>query len=211
MNTGPLIASGLIILIFCVGVARVFFGYWVVRRDADEEWETFCQQNPKQAKKTTQEKFTNTYRLTHNPRGLAYSTAALAAAALITPISVMLLTLFYDQVIVQEFDPNAPAASTVAEEVRRQFRRDGPLVYSFFIFFGLIASWGAVAYVTARMFHAKDRLASHDDLREIQGLPPLESIEPVRKRPKWSPLVKGKDGLVLSKNHKSPSSNQTQE
>jgi len=202
MNTGPLIALTLIILIFFGGVIRAAFGYWVVRKDAENEWESLCQHYPKQAKKTTREKFTSTYRSTHNPRGLAYCTAALAIAALATPLAVMMLSLFYDQFIVQEFDPNAPAATTVAEEVRRQFHRDGPLVYSFFIFFGLIASWGAVAYFTARLYHAKANLSGNDDLRELHGLAPLEPKQPVRKRPKWSPLVKTDDGLTLGKNRK---------
>lgn len=204
MNTGPIIAMILVALVIVIGTVRTVYGYWVVRRDADDEWQDFIRLSPKQAKKTNRQKFVATYRLAHNPRGLAYSTGALALAVLVTPLAVMLLTYFYSMVIVQEIDPNRLPSETLAEEIRRQFRRDGPLVYSFFIFFGLIGSWGTVAWVMARFYHKTDDGEFDESLRITRGEKPLGEIKLKRKRPKWSPLVQTNDGLLLSKTGKRP-------
>ena len=202
MNTGPIIAMILVALILVAGTARTIYGYWVVRRDAEDEWGDFKRLSPKQAKKTNKQKFVATYRLAHNPRGLAYSTGALALAVLVTPLAVMVLTYFYSAVIVQEIDPNRLPSETLAEEIRRQFRRDGPLVYSFFIFFGLIGSWGAVAWVMAWFYHRGDDDEFDESLRITRGEKPLGKIKLKRKRPSWSPLVQTDDGLLLSKTGK---------
>ncbi|VAW00250.1 hypothetical protein MNBD_ALPHA06-1184 [hydrothermal vent metagenome] len=199
MNTGPLIAMGLILALLASGAIRSIFGYWLVRRDAKQEWKLFQRSNAKEAFRTDEQQFIAAYCRAHSPRGLAYSTSALAVAVLVTPLAVMLLTWLYANGIVQEVDPNAPPATTVAEEVRRQFRSDGPLVYSFFLFFGLIGSWGAVAYVTARLYHRDGRFEMDEELREIRGDAPLPKGKAGRKRPKWSPLVQTNDGLALQK------------
>ncbi|MBL4617227.1 MAG: hypothetical protein JKY46_05985 [Robiginitomaculum sp.] len=198
MNTGPIIAMILVALALLAGTVRTVYGYWSVRRDADDEWQDFKRLSPKQAKKTTQQKFVTTYRLAHNPRGLAYSTGALALAVLVTPLAVMILTYFYSVVIVQEIDPNRLPSETLAEEIRRQFRRDGPLVYSFFIFFGLISSWGAVAWVMAWFYHKTDDDEFDESLRITRGEKPLGKIKLKRKRPSWSPLVQTGEGLSLN-------------
>ncbi|PHR63178.1 MAG: hypothetical protein COA47_00760 [Robiginitomaculum sp.] len=204
MNTGPMIALGLIALILIVGIIRTLVGYWVVHRDAAEEWLVFQTNNSKQADKTSEEQFTQAYTRAHSPRGLAFATGALAVAALVTPLAVMALTFIYANVIVQEVDPNAPIATTIAEEVRRQLRTDGPLVYSFFLFFGLIGSWGGVAYVTARLFYRDDTAPIEENLRKIRGDAPLSTGKAGRKRPSWSPLVRGDAGLTLDKNLSKP-------
>lgn len=202
MNTGPIIALTIVALLLVFGAIRAAYGYWVVRRDAADEWDVFCRQNNSQAKKTSRDQFISAYKQAHNPRGLAYSVAALGLGVLVTPLAVMALTFFYANVIVQEFDPNAAPAQTVAEEVRRQFRRDGPLIYSFFLFFGLIASWGGVAWLVARWYHRSDDIEFGDNLRSVRGDAPLAKVKAVRKRPKWSPLVQSDAGLVLGKARK---------
>ncbi len=204
MNTGPMIALGLIFLILVAGIIRTLVSYWVVRRDATEEWLAFQTNSPKQAQKTNEEQFVQAYTRAHSPRGLAFATGALAIAALITPLAVMALTFIYANVIVQEVDPNAPIATSIAEEVRRQLRTDGPLVYSFFLFFGLIGSWGGVAYITARLYYREDEAGPESHLRKIRGDAPLPTGKVGRKRPSWSPLVRGEAGLTLDKNRSKP-------
>ncbi|MBL4594946.1 MAG: hypothetical protein JKX99_00055 [Robiginitomaculum sp.] len=204
MNTGPLIALGLVFLLLLGGALRAAFGYWMVRRDANDEWQAFAKTNSKEARRTNQQQFVQAYTRAHNPRGLAYGTAALALAALVTPLAVMALTFIYANVIVQTPDEAAPIATTLAQEVRQQLRRDGPLVYSFFLFFGLIGSWGGVAYVVARLYHRDGVSSLGDELRTVRGDAPLPMGKPARKRPKWSPLVRSGEDLVLGEEYGKP-------
>jgi hypothetical protein len=199
MNTGPIVALGLVALMLLVGAIRSVYGYWSVRRDAGNEWEKIRLDQRKAAARTSEQQFLTAYKKAHSPRGLAYSTAALALAVLVTPLAVMVLTFLYAHVIVQPVDPDAPLATTVAEQVKQQFRRDGPLVYAFFLFFGLIASWGGIAYLVARRYHRDGGFGLDDELREIRGDAPLPTAKPGRKRPSWSPLVKTDKGLILDK------------
>ncbi len=195
MNTGPIIALLFMFALFVLAMARVGWGYYAVRRDAREEWPLFSLTKAGQAKDMNEARFVDAYVRAHGPRGLLYAAITLLAALLVTPLAVMLLTGFYAAFIAQP-DAAKAASSSFSGAVSSQLRLDGPLVYAFFLFFGLIASWGLTAFAIAWRFHRK-RPGDLDD--ELQGLPDSDAPLPprARPRPKWSPLVRTKDGLKL--------------
>jgi len=197
MNIGPLIAIVLFALLFVVAALRAAFGYWWVRREADEEWPDFKNNQPEMAAKLSKEQYVQAYIRVHGPRGALYGAVMLLAAAILTPAIMLMLTALYGVLIAQPITPAGTASTNLAGEVSRQFRLDGPLVYAFFLFFGLIASWGGVAFVVAHRFHRHRPGSLEDELRLARGEGELPDAPAPRQRPKWSPLVQTDDGLKM--------------
>lgn len=197
MNTGPLIAIALFVLLFVVTALRAALGYRVVHRDAREEWPD-CQKNqPGLVKGLNEEQYVQAYVRAHGPRGALYGAVMLIAAAVLTPVIMLMLTALYGFLIAEPVTTTSAASAGLAGEVSRQFRLDGPLVYAFFLFFGLIASWGGVAFVVAHRFHRNRPGSLEDELRLARGEGDLPDAPKQRPRPKWSPLVQTEDGLKL--------------
>lgn len=197
MNTGPLIAITLFALLFVVAALRAALGYRMVNRDAREEWQD-CQKNqPQRIKGLNEDQYVQAYVRAHGPRGALYSAVMLIAAAVLTPAIMLMLTALYGVLIAQPITPAGAASANLAGEVSRQFRLDGPLVYAFFLFFGLIASWAGVAFVVAHRFHRNRPGSLEDELRLARGEGELPDAPTQRQRPKWSPLVQTEDGLKM--------------
>ncbi len=195
MNTGPLIALALMALLFAAAVLRAVLGYRAVYRDAHAEWPAFQSGRPDLAEGMTEQGFVRAFVRAHGPRPALYGAVMLVLAALLTPLIVVMLTTLYSLLIAT---PSNPAdGSALVQGVQHQFRRDGPLVYAFFMFFGLIASWGLVAFLVARRYHSRRPGSLDDELRLERGDEPLPTAPKARPRPKWSPLVQTKDGLRL--------------
>lgn len=197
MNTGPLIAIFLFILLFVLIALRAGLGYLNVRKDAREEWPLFKEARKDLTKGVNAEQFESAYVRTHGPRGALYGAVMLVTAAVLTPVIMLILTALYGILIAEPVTGTGVSSSDLAGEVGRQFRLDGPLVYAFFLFFGLIASWGLVAFFVAQRFHRLRPGSLEDELRVERGEGELPDVEVKRARPKWSPLVKTNDGLKL--------------
>jgi len=198
MNTGPLIALALMALLFVVAALRAILGYRAVYRDAHAEWPAFQAGRPDLAKGLDRQGFIRAFVRAYGPRAALYSAVLLVLAAVLTPLFMLVLTWLYSVLIA---DPSqAAGGSDLAHEVHRQFRTDGPLVYAFFMFFGLIASWGLVAFLVARRYHGRRPGSLDDELHLERGDAPLPDARPSRSRPKWSPLVHTRDGLRLPRN-----------
>jgi len=197
MNTGPLIAILLFVLLFMLVALRAGLGYLNVRKDAREEWPAFKLARKGLSKGVNAEQFENAYVRTHGPRGALYGAVMLVAAAVLTPVIMLILTALYGVLIAEPVTGSGMTPSDLAGEVGRQFRMDGPLVYAFFLFFGLIGSWGLVAFFVAQRFHRLRPGSLEDELRVERGEGDLPDIEIKRARPKWSPLVQTHEGLKL--------------
>jgi uncharacterized membrane protein YdbT with pleckstrin-like domain len=197
MNTGPIIAIAFFVLLLLLVILRAVWGYVQVSKDAHEEWPDYKKNMPRHAKGINGERFHRAYMRAHAPRGAAYGAVMLVAAAMLTPFIMLILTGLYDVLIAQPFDSSRVTRASFDGEVGRQFRLDGPLVYAFFLFFGLIASWGVIAFTVAHRFHKNRPGSLEDELRIERGDAPLPDAPGGRARPKWSPLVKTEDGLKL--------------
>ncbi len=202
MNTGPLIAIVFIGLVLVLAALRAGLGYRQVRRDADEEWPDFKKTRPDLAKGLSDEAFTSAYVRAHGPRGALYGAIMLVAAVVLTPVIMLMLTGFYGVFIADSSGGTGLNGVNLTNEVRRQFQLDGPLVYAFFLFFGLIASWGAIAFIVARRFHRGRPGSLDDEIRSARGDATLPDAPLARPRPKWSPLVQTDGGLKLPENTK---------
>ncbi len=209
MDRGPLIALALMALLFAVAVLRAVLGYRAVYQDAHAEWPAFQTQRPDLAKGMDKQGFVRAFVRAHGPRPALYSAIMLVLAAVLTPLIVMVLTTLYSMLIAT---PSNPAdGSALVQGVQHQFRRDGPLVYAFFMFFGLIASWGLVAFVVARFYHSHRPGSLEDEVRHERGDAPLPAAPKARPRPKWSPLVQTKDGLRLPQHANKEAANKESE
>ena len=197
MNTGPLIAILLFVLLFVLVALRAGLGYLSVRKDAREEWPVFKRDRKAQTKGLSAEQFENAYVRAHGPRGALYGAVMLVVAAVLTPVIMLILTGLYGVLIAEPVTGSGMRPADLTGEVGRQFRMDGPLVYAFFLFFGLIASWGVVAFFVAKRFHRLRPGSLEDELRVERGEGELPDVEVKRARPKWSPLVQTDDGLKM--------------
>ncbi|PHS26962.1 MAG: hypothetical protein COA85_05640 [Robiginitomaculum sp.] len=197
MNTGPLIAIALFALLFVVAALRAVLGYRWVHRDAREEWPDYKKNQPRLTKGLNEDQYVQAYVRTHGPRGALYGAVMLITAAILTPVIMLMLTALYGILIAEPMPTAGTASANLAGEVGRQFRLDGPLVYAFFLFFGLIASWGGVAFVVAHRFHRNRPGSLEEELRLARGEDELPDAPTQRQRPKWSPLVQTDDGLKM--------------
>lgn len=188
-------------LLLTLAALRSFFGYKAVYRDAVEEWPSFRLTHKDLVKDINAEQFKKAYARAHGPRGPLYGAVTLLAAAIFTPLFMVVVTGLYQVFVAQPAQIGGGSGMDLADEVRKQFRRDGPLVYSFFLFFGLIASWGAVAFIIAKRFHGNRPGSLEDEIRAVRGDEALPDAPVRRSRPKWSPLVKTDDGLKLPDAH----------
>lgn len=192
-----MIVIALFALLFMLAALYTLMGYNTTRLDAQAEWPTFKRIHHKQTKGLNEDQFIRAYLRVYGPRGPLYGVMTLLAAAIFTPLFMIVVTALYQVFIAQPADIGGGSGVNLADEVRQQFRRDGPLVYSFFLFFGLIASWGTVAFFIAKRFHGNRPGDLEEELRIMRGDAPLQNAPKSRPRPKWSPLVQTKDGLKL--------------
>ncbi len=197
MNTGPLIAIAFIALVFALAALRTGLGYLNVHRDAAEEWPAYKKDLSQLVKGLGAEQFQRAYIRAYGPRGPLYGIITLLAAAVLTPPIMLVLTELYGIFIAEPTNGSGLASANLTNEVQRQFRRDGPLVYSFFLFFGLIASWGLIAFIVAHRFHKTRPGSLEDELRVARGEADHPDALLSRSRPKWSPLIQTQEGLKL--------------
>lgn len=213
-DRGPQMALLFFVLLLVAGTVRVVFAFWRVARDAGTEWPVFQHMQPGRASRVTEAEFRAAYIKAHGPHGLAVAIIAIMLAAAITPLAMMLLNFFYHKFVIIPEGTDLPPPQTITEEFQRQLRRDGPIVRSFFLFFGLLASWSVMAYLLASFYHRWVGEGKDREWRHIRGLDGSESLgsadmpawrkqkNPKRKRPRWSPLVETDEGdLALPDNY----------
>lgn len=97
--------------------------------------------------------FVTTYRRVNGPRASTYAAAALWGVLLATPIIAKILEVLLELVW------QLSGRSRVFEP--------GYLVWAFFIFFGLMGAWAAIAYMVARRYHARTPGRLDDELRSL--------------------------------------------
>lgn len=203
-DRGPQVALLFFAVLLLAGAVRVIFAFWRVAHDARTEWPTFRELQPTCATRVSESDFRKAYVKAHGPHGLAMALVAILLAALITPLAMMALTFIYHKFVVIPDTANLPAPENMAEEFRRQLRRDGPLVRAFFLFFGLLASWSAVAFFLAALYHRWVGEGKDSEWRAIRGLDgsmnqgdadaPAWRKKKRRARPSWSPLIETDEG-----------------
>jgi hypothetical protein len=97
--------------------------------------------------------FVSTYRRVNGPRTSTYCAVTLWSVLLATPIIAKILE------VALELLWQMSGQSRVFEP--------GYLVWAFFIFFGLMGSWAAIAFIVARRYHARTPGRLDDELRSL--------------------------------------------
>jgi len=130
-----------------MGCLALFFGlraglaWQAVRRDARADY-TYKKAQGMVPDSLDQDQYEQIYRKVYNPRGLIHVAGAMLAILLVTPIAMFVLE------VVLNFLYNLSGQDRVIEP--------GYLVWHFFLFFGMIAVWVAVAYYAARRYHSSE-------------------------------------------------------
>lgn len=211
-DRGPQVALLFFAFLLLAGFIRVIFAFWRVSRDARLEWPVFERLQPQRAARISETQFRKAYVKAHGPHGLAVALTVILLVAAITPFAMMLLTFLYHKFVIIPEGTQVPDPKNLAEEFRQQLNRDGPLVRSFFLFFGLLFSWSVVAFLVASLYHRWVGEGKDREWRAIRGLDgseirgskdaPAYWKKKKRTRPKWSPLVETDDGeLALPDNY----------
>lgn len=158
----------------------VLFGFWFHRHrqlsmEAREEWEERSATRTKTVKGVDREHFLRIYVSGHEPRWALYAGGTLLVALLTTPvIGVGLMSLW--PVIVLGLD-GGPWYDV------------GYYPWMFYMFFGMCFSWAGVAFVMARLHHARRPEPFNAALMRARG-EPLDEVVIPRKRPAWAKKVR---------------------
>jgi hypothetical protein len=129
---------------------RAVIGWLGLSREAQSDFD-YRMQNGMIPADIDQTFFVETYRRVNGPRTATYAAVALWAALLATPIIAKILEVLLNLLW------QLSGQSRVFEP--------GYLVWAFFIFFGLIGAWAAIAFLVARRFHARTPGRLEDELK----------------------------------------------
>lgn len=132
-----LVLMGVIAVIFGV---RAFLGWLQVRSDARADYD-YKRDNGMVPDAMDRETYEKIYRRVYGPRGPVHVAGAMLAILIATPIAMI----------------GFEAGLNLAYNLSGQSRviEPGYLVWQFFLFFGMIAVWVAIAYLAARQYHRR--------------------------------------------------------
>ncbi|MEC9249902.1 MAG: hypothetical protein VX501_04585 [Pseudomonadota bacterium] len=158
----------------------ILFGYWFHRRrelgaDAVDEWEERSRSRTKTVKGVDRETFLNIYVSGHEPRWALYACGTLLIALLTTPVIGVALMMLWP-IIVLGLD-GGPWYDV------------GYYPWMFYMFFGMCFSWAGVAFLMARLHHARRPEPFNAALARARG-EPLDEVVIPRKRPAWAKKVR---------------------
>jgi len=143
-------------LLVVIGLAygvRAFLGYRNVARDAEEDFD-YKKPQGMVDDRVSREGYIRAYKRFHNPRSALYVAGTIAAIILLTWPAMGVISFILEQAW------QLSGRSRIIEP--------GFLVWQFFIFFGIIATWVSIASTGARRFHRRAPISFRDEiLREI--------------------------------------------
>ena len=145
-----LIALVLIALIF---VIQLVLRWAALRREAREEWVDLSTNTPEQVSGVREEDFHRAYLRTHGPNGATLAAAVVGLNAALTPFALVVLMSVWHAGWIANGRPPMFSETT--------------LVWQFYLFFGLIAIWGGVAFWFARVFHRRGRVTLDAELQRL--------------------------------------------
>ena len=127
---------------------------WVgAKRDAGAAWRDLQAGDAKAAGKLGETDFRRLYMRVHGPRGALYLFAALAAVLVVSPLALALLSGVWRGIWHVSGRP--------------EYFAEGYLLWQFYMFFGLVASWVWVSAVVARRYHQNAPLSLDDELKKV--------------------------------------------
>lgn len=129
---------------------RAVIGWLGLSREADGDFD-YRTQNGMIPADIDRAAFVDTYRRVNGPRTATYAAVALWSVLLATPMIAKVLEVLLDLLW------QLSGQSRVFEP--------GYLVWAFFIFFGLLGSWAAIAFLVAQRFHARTPGRLEDELK----------------------------------------------
>ena len=147
----PLI-FGPVILAALVYTVRAAAGWVSVRRDAGVDFD-YRSANGMVPAGVDRDAYVATYNRVNGPRGATHAAVALWGVLLATPVIAKMLEFLLEQLW------QASGQSRVFEP--------GYLVWMFFIFFGMMGTWAAIAFVVARHYHKHAPARFEDELRSL--------------------------------------------
>ena len=129
---------------------RAVMGWSQLTREAQSDFD-YRVLNGMIPKGVSKADFTVIYRRVNGPRTSTYAAATLWAVLLATPIIAKIMEVLLD----------------LLWQVSGQSRvfEPGYLVWAFFIFFGLMGSWAAIAFFMARRYHGRTPGRLDDELK----------------------------------------------
>lgn len=130
-----LVLMGVLALIFGI---RTLLGWQQVRSDARADYD-YKQANGMIPDSLDRESYEQIYRRVYGPRGPLHVAAAMLAILVLTPLAMWGFEAGLNWIY------NLSGQSRVIEP--------GYLVWQFFLFFGMIAVWVAIAYHAAKRYH----------------------------------------------------------
>ncbi|GLQ20704.1 hypothetical protein GCM10007854_16590 [Algimonas porphyrae] len=140
---------GPVALVAFVFTIRAAIGWVGLTKEANDDFAYRCEQDMVGAH-VAQDRFVSAYRRVHAPRVSSYVAATLWTVLLATPLIAKIMEVLLDMLW------RASGRSRVFEP--------GYLVWAFFIFFGLMGAWAAIAFLSARRFHARTPGRLEDEL-----------------------------------------------
>ena len=146
----PLI-FGPVLIAALASTVRAALSWLRLRGEAEEDY-GYRAQNGMVPAGVDREAYLSTYCRVNAPRLAAHAAAALWAVLIATPVIAMVLEFLLEQLW------QATGQSRVFEP--------GYLVWAFFIFFGLMGAWAAIAWVVARHYHRHAPPRFEDALRD---------------------------------------------
>lgn len=141
---------GPVALVAAAFTVRAAIGWLGLNREAEGDFE-YRTQNGMIPTDIDRAAFVDTYRRVNGPRTATYAAVALWSVLLATPIIAKTLEILLDLLW------QLSGQSRVFEP--------GYLVWAFFIFFGLLGSWAAIAFLVAQRFHARTPGRLEDELK----------------------------------------------
>lgn len=131
---------GPIALVALTYTVRAVIGWAGLSAEAAEDF-AYRRNNQMIAETVDQAQFVAAYRRVNSPRASTYIAATLWSVLLATPLIAKIMEFLLDLLW------QASGQSRVFEP--------GYLVWAFFIFFGLMGSWAAICFLSARRYHAR--------------------------------------------------------
>lgn len=146
----------LALVTLAMGAAALFMRRGAAR-DAREVYARRREESPGSLRGLDEAGFTRAFLRAHGPRGQIFITAALAAALVLTPLLMAGLDLAW--------------RLFWAQAGRPAFYAPGVLMWQFYMFFGLVGVWAALAALAARLHHRRPRGSLDEEIiREAAGL-----------------------------------------
>jgi hypothetical protein len=117
---------------------RAVFGWIRVRGDARDDYD-YKKGNGMVPDALSRDEYERIYRRVYGPRGPAHAAAGALAILVLTPLAMLGFEAFLNLIY------NLSGQSRVIEP--------GYLVWQFFLFFGMIATWVGIGYAASRRYH----------------------------------------------------------